>query len=183
MSLLSKSEIQYLQGQKQVSMSYEYKLRSIIKKKVANLLDKEIPLLSSLFPNLDLTEFGKRIESVEKGDKEYLTNISKNTHNEKTKDKTSNSISINIGSEDLMGLKPKFYILSSINNQKENNNSSGGVEATTTIRQKGRTFRLSISPSQGDDPGFESRPEHIPISRPSQTDSKISVNNQTIIGH
>ena len=57
-----------------------------------------------------------------------------------------------------MGLNPKFYILNSINNQKENN-SSGGVEATT-VRQKSRTFRLSISPSQGDDPGFESRPEH-----------------------
>lgn len=42
MSLLSKSEIQYLQGKKQVSKSYEYKLRSLIKKKVANLMDKEI---------------------------------------------------------------------------------------------------------------------------------------------
>ena len=42
MSLLSKSEIQYLQGQKQVSGSYEHKLRSIIKKKVANLIAKEI---------------------------------------------------------------------------------------------------------------------------------------------
>jgi hypothetical protein len=59
MSLLSKSEIQYLQGQKQVSKSYEYKLKSVIKRKVANLLDKEIPLLSSLFPNLDLTKISK----------------------------------------------------------------------------------------------------------------------------
>ncbi len=59
MSLLSKSEIQYLQGQKQVSKSYEYKLRSTIKKKAANLLHKEIPLLSYLFTNLDLTDFGK----------------------------------------------------------------------------------------------------------------------------
>jgi hypothetical protein len=59
MSLLSKSEIQYLQGQKQVSRSYEYKLRSMINKKVANLLDKEIPLLSKLFPDVGLTDFGK----------------------------------------------------------------------------------------------------------------------------
>jgi hypothetical protein len=43
--------------------------------------------------------------------------------------------------------KPKFYILSKINNHEENK-SSGGV------------VRLSISPSQGDDPGFKSRPEH-----------------------
>jgi archaellin len=59
MPLLSKSEILFLQGQKQVSKSYKYKLRSIIRKKVANLLDKEVPLLSSLFPKLNLTEIGK----------------------------------------------------------------------------------------------------------------------------
>ena len=59
MSLLSKSEIQFLQGQKQVSKSYEYKLKSIIKRKLTTLLDREIPLLSSLFPNLDLTKISK----------------------------------------------------------------------------------------------------------------------------
>ena len=59
MSLLSKSEILYLQGQKQFSKSYEYKLKSIIKKKVANLMDKEIPLLSKLFPDPSLTEISK----------------------------------------------------------------------------------------------------------------------------
>ncbi len=46
MSLLSKSEIQYLQGQKQVSKSYEYKLKSIVKKKVSAFLQNELPLLS-----------------------------------------------------------------------------------------------------------------------------------------
>ncbi len=65
MPLLSKSEIQYLQGQKQVSKSYEYKLKSIIKKKVANLMDKEIPLLSTLFPSLDLTEFGNMFKDIQ----------------------------------------------------------------------------------------------------------------------
>ncbi len=59
MSLLSKSEIQYLRGHKQVSRSYEYKLKSIIKKKVANLMSKDIPLVSKLFPEINLTEFGK----------------------------------------------------------------------------------------------------------------------------
>jgi hypothetical protein len=59
MSILSKSEIHYLQGQKQVSKSYGYKLKSVIKKKVTNLLDKEIPLLSSLLSNLDLTDIDK----------------------------------------------------------------------------------------------------------------------------
>jgi hypothetical protein len=65
MPLLSKSEVLYLQGQNKVSKSYEYKLRSVIMKKVANLLDKEVPLLSALFPNLNLTEFGKEVGSFE----------------------------------------------------------------------------------------------------------------------
>jgi hypothetical protein len=41
--------------------------------------------------------------------------------------------------------------------------SSGGVEASTVYSKQGsssHTIRLSISPSQGDDPGFKSRPEH-----------------------
>ncbi len=60
MSLLSKAEIQYLQSQKQISKSYEYKIKSIIKKKLANLVDKELPLLSSLLLNShDLTKFSK----------------------------------------------------------------------------------------------------------------------------
>ncbi len=60
MSLLSKSEIQFLQGQKIVSKSYEYKLKSVIKRKISTLLEKELPLLSQLFPNLDLTKNGKQ---------------------------------------------------------------------------------------------------------------------------
>ena len=59
MSLLSKSELQFLQGKKIVSKSYEYKLKSIIKRKISTLLEKELPLLSHFFPNLDLTKFGK----------------------------------------------------------------------------------------------------------------------------
>jgi hypothetical protein len=65
MTILSKSEILFLQGQKQVSKSYEYKLKSIIKKKVSNLTNKEIPLLTTLFPNLNLTKFSKDIEKVD----------------------------------------------------------------------------------------------------------------------
>jgi len=38
---------------------------------------------------------------------------------------------------------------------------SGGVEVFNTNNLKGHIVRLSISPSQGDDPGFKSRPEHI----------------------
>ena len=84
-SLLSKTEIQFLQGKKQVSKSYEYKLKSIIKKKLAILIDKELPLLISLFPNpLDLTKFSKikLVNNVSygltKNSKESATNESAN---------------------------------------------------------------------------------------------------------
>ncbi len=63
MPLLSQSEIQFLQGQKQVSKSYEYKIKSIIKKKVTNLIDKEIHLIVSLFPNLYLTKISKEFSN------------------------------------------------------------------------------------------------------------------------
>ena len=52
MPILSKSEIQFLEDKKPVSKSYEYKLKSILKKKVAHLLDKDLLLISSLFPHL-----------------------------------------------------------------------------------------------------------------------------------
>ncbi len=58
MSLLSKAEVQFLQGRKQVSKSYEYNLKSKIKKKLSLLVDKELPLLAKLF-----TEFGFSVTS------------------------------------------------------------------------------------------------------------------------
>jgi hypothetical protein len=61
MSLLSKAETHFLRGQKQVSKSYEYKLKSKLKKKVSCLLDNDLPLLSALFPNLiALTKFSRK---------------------------------------------------------------------------------------------------------------------------
>ena len=63
MSLLSKSEIQFLQGQKQVSKSYEYKIKSIIKNKVSVLLEKELPLLSKLFPAYDINMISNKINN------------------------------------------------------------------------------------------------------------------------
>ena len=91
LSLLSKAEVQFLQGQKVVSRSYEYKLKSIIKKKVDNLIDQELPLLGSLFPTLDLTKFSKDQNKVKELDdhtkiskvatKVYHTNISRNSIN------------------------------------------------------------------------------------------------------
>ncbi len=43
-----------LKDQKKTPKSYEYKLKSVIKKKLSKLMDMELPLASSLFPNLNL---------------------------------------------------------------------------------------------------------------------------------
>ena len=59
MPLLSKAELQFLQGQKQVSKSYEYKLKSIIRKNLSNLLHNELPLLESIQESPILTKFSK----------------------------------------------------------------------------------------------------------------------------
>ncbi len=48
--MLSKAEVLYLQGQKQISKSYERKLKCIIRKKL-EILRYEFPLLSKLFAN------------------------------------------------------------------------------------------------------------------------------------
>ena len=73
MSVLSKAETLYLQGRKQVSKSYEYNIKSTLKKKLSRLLNIDLPLLSSLFPNLDLTKFSKN----QNKDKE-LVDLTKN---------------------------------------------------------------------------------------------------------
>ncbi len=75
----SKVQVELLQRQKQVSKSYEYKIRSLLKRKISKLIEKELPLLSELFPNLDLTKFSKKFNS-EMG-LNHLTNNSKTTNN------------------------------------------------------------------------------------------------------
>jgi hypothetical protein len=77
MPLLSKSEIQFLQGQKQVSKSYEYKIKSIIKKKTSTLMYKELPLLVKLFPDYNLTITSKKIDNEKHNN---LTEFSKNSN-------------------------------------------------------------------------------------------------------
>jgi hypothetical protein len=171
MSLLSKSEIQFLKCQKRVSKSYEYKLKSTLKKKLSNLLDKDLPLLSSLFPNLlDLTKFSKKQVSsgnLTKNSKTLVDHTIQNNppriaNHENISTKKSNLHLTRPKSGELDGEIPKYYINNPPNLMKSQ--SSGGVEAATTAYSKqnssGRTVRLSISPSQGDDPGFKSRPEH-----------------------
>src|SRR3954451_4198556 len=136
MSLLSKSEIQFFLGKKHVPKSYEYKLKSIIKK-VFNLVDKETSLITTLFSNLNnLTEISKPYTKI-------LDNFVNLSSKFDIKEKTI--------------FKPKFYI----NKNNKDMKGSGGVEVFNTNNLKDCIVRLSISPSQGDDPGFKSRPEHI----------------------
>ena len=59
--MLSKAEFLYLQGQKQVSQSFEYKLKHSIKKKVASFLNNELPLLQEnhLLDLISIKSLGK----------------------------------------------------------------------------------------------------------------------------
>jgi hypothetical protein len=78
MLFLSKAEVQYLQGQKQVSKSYEYKLKSIIRKKLSNLIENELPLLNSIQESLFLTKFSKTLNANSRA--ADLTKNSKNAN-------------------------------------------------------------------------------------------------------
>jgi hypothetical protein len=44
-SLLTKTELEWILGNKQISKSFEYKIKSTIKKKIDNFLSFELPLL------------------------------------------------------------------------------------------------------------------------------------------
>ena len=148
--MLSKTEVLYLSGQMKVSKSYEYKLKSIIRKKISNLLNNELPLLSSLFPpNHDLTEISKMFDKCKGTD---LTKISKEPKPTKP----------DVMSDDIVGnLQPKmqcrrnkkgFYNIPKIHRLK--------LRWCRSANNTSCTVRSSISPFQGDDPGFKSRPEH-----------------------
>ncbi len=77
--MLSKAEVQYLQGQKMVSGSYERKLKCLIRKKVENL-KKELPLLSKNFPIDHLFNEGNREPKGKVEEKPFGKPISSNSH-------------------------------------------------------------------------------------------------------
>jgi len=113
--MLSKAEVLYLQGEKQVSDSYEYKLKSILRKKIANFLDKELPLLTSLFPDLNLTKISK-YESHDTSNN--LSKFSKRFILHKHESATSISDDIQptkLDPRDLSIAIPKYYINSPTN--------------------------------------------------------------------
>ena len=189
MSFLSKAEIQFLKGQKQVSKSYERKLKCVIKRKIEVLKD-ELPLLSKILnikeilldatntsesqitDDLDILKLNQATEFSNHNDKDdgVATEFSNTTYGNyinsaisltRAKDSILTDISgIYYHSIPFMGIFRDTYTKYYINNPSsliKNAVRSGGVEV---INQSSHTIRLSISPSQGDDPGFKSRPEH-----------------------
>jgi hypothetical protein len=77
-ALLTKTELNWLQGKKfNISASFEYKIKSQIRKKLRILSSLELPLLekSGIFSD-DLTLFGKSLTIY--GKAEYSINSSKN---------------------------------------------------------------------------------------------------------
>ena len=61
MAILSKSEILFLQGQKKAKSCVQVKVRH--QEKTIQIMDNELSLLSSLFPNLNLY-LAKKLSSI-----------------------------------------------------------------------------------------------------------------------
>src|SRR3954447_25970995 len=96
MSFLSKTELQFLQGQKQVSKSYEYKIKSILKKKLSVLLEKDLPLLSNFFPKINLDIISNNANKEIKGLTKYSKILNEKSLNDLTEISKENSKSYNI---------------------------------------------------------------------------------------
>ena len=73
-SLLTKTEIEWLSGKTHLSKSYEYKIKSIIKRKLKALSEFELPLIlnSALFPEAaNLAIFKNHNEDTSKTSSDY----------------------------------------------------------------------------------------------------------------
>ena len=71
--MLSKAEVMYLQGQKNVSDSCERKLKCLIRKK-AESLKAELPLLSKVFPITDLFGYDNKDARMQNLGNPHVTN-------------------------------------------------------------------------------------------------------------
>jgi hypothetical protein len=68
-ALLTRTEIEWLLGKKQVSKSYEYYMRSSIKKKLRTWKELELPMLMEkglIQDNLDLSIYSKNLSANSK---------------------------------------------------------------------------------------------------------------------
>ena len=73
-SLLTKTEIEWLSGKAHLSKTYEYKIKSIIKRKLKTLYEFELPLIlkSGLFPEAEkLVIFKNHNESMNNSSFDY----------------------------------------------------------------------------------------------------------------
>jgi hypothetical protein len=177
-SFLSKTELQFLQGQKQVSKSYEYKIKSILKKKLSVLLEKELPLLSYRYPkiNLDMlsNNANKEVKDLTKYSKilnekslNNLTKISKeNTKSYNIQHKQGDALSKPIKLVACEGLEGSEYTYNDYKQEKATETSNFNTEVIKQRRERDlnprglhRPQALWISipglrPSRLGDPGF-----------------------------
>ena len=136
------------------------------------LLDATNTSESQITDDLDILKLNQATEFSNHNDKDdgVATEFSNTTYGNyinsaisltRAKDSILTDISgIYYHSIPFMGIFRDTYTKYYINNPSsliKNAVRSGGVEV---INQSSHTIRLSISPSQGDDPGFKSRPEH-----------------------
>lgn len=77
--MLSRAEIQYLQGQKEVSKSYERKLKCLIRKKI-EVLQNELPLLSNLISENVKSVFSEISDGLEKTSLSNINDYGQNDH-------------------------------------------------------------------------------------------------------
>ena len=75
-AILTRAEIEWLNGLKDVSKTHEYKMKSVIRKKLDTLANTELPLIekSGFFYN-DLTKFGKKLTDYSKVEKSIVSNF------------------------------------------------------------------------------------------------------------
>ncbi len=103
-------------------------------------------------PKTGATKFSSRGKAVESSETNEI-HIQERNFNSPCR---GNNYHSKVNDDEANDQRTKYYI----NNPSsliKNAVGSGGVEV---INQSSHTVRLSISPSQGDDPGFKSRPEH-----------------------
>ena len=146
MVLFSKTEQAFLQGSlNDISNSYRYKLKSILKKKIS-LLQNDLSLISNSSFS-DLTKYGKITSKNQNLTKSSKTDTSPNLgypsnnhHISNTEEKTHLTSAILHDNPISNNENQNFNM---VNNQQEKMTCSGGV------------VRSSISPFQGGDPGFK----------------------------
>ena len=78
-ALLTRNEFEWLLGKAKISKTYQYRIKSDIKKKIKNFTELELPLLNKrgFMPSFDLSIFTQNLRiSPQINDLEFSTNSS-----------------------------------------------------------------------------------------------------------